>query len=120
VGVQLPHNSFFVGGKPTDGKFVRVTVDHIAMNWERGSGREKGYLEWLGGVLKERFEGRGWTLVYFLSSSFTLFLPLFNFYYSTCVNDKLILLAGNSTSQKAIGIIGVSRAWFLRRWGAKL
>jgi hypothetical protein len=90
------------------------------MNWERGSGREKGYLEWLGGVLKERFEGRGWTLVYFLSSSFTLFLPLFNFYYSTCVNDKLILLAGNSTSQKATGIIGVSRAWFLRRWGAKL
>jgi hypothetical protein len=116
VGVQLPHNSFFVGGKPTEGKFVRVTVDHIAMNWERGSGREKPYLEWLGGVLKERFEGRGWTLVcYFFPSP--LFLSL---YYSVCVNDRLILLAGNSTSQKATGIIGVSRAWFLRRWGAKL
>ena len=88
---QLPHNSFFVGGKPTDGKFVRVTVDHIAMNWERGSSREKPYLEWLGGVLKERFEGRGWTWVfvsYFHSSFFSL--PFFIFYYSVCVNDRPI------------------------------
>jgi hypothetical protein len=67
---QLPHGDFYVGGKPTEGKFVRVTIDHIAMNWERGSGREKakGYLEWLGGVLRERFEGRGWTLVSLYSS----------------------------------------------------
>jgi hypothetical protein len=93
VGVQLPHNSFFVGGKPTEGKFVRVTVDHIAMNWERGSSREKPYLEWLGGVLRERFEGRGWTLVFifFLPSSFhILSLSLFLYYYSVCVNDRLI------------------------------
>lgn len=58
---QLPHGSFFVGGKPTNGKFVRFTADHIAVNWKKDAKREKFYLDWLGGVFKERFEPKGWT-----------------------------------------------------------
>ncbi len=49
-----------MGGKPTDGKFVRLTVEHIAVNWNKDRKREKAYLDWLGGVLKERFEPKGW------------------------------------------------------------
>jgi len=60
---QLPHGSFFVGGEPTNGKFVRLTADHIAVNWdkEKDSKRAKSYLDWLGGVFKEQFEHKGWT-----------------------------------------------------------
>lgn len=60
---QLSHDSFFIGGKPTNGKFVRFTADHIAVNWdkEKDAKRAKRYLNWLGGVFKERFEPKGWT-----------------------------------------------------------
>jgi len=60
---QLPHGSFFMGGKPTDGNFVRFTADHIAVNWKKDSKRERSYLDWLGGVFKDRFEPKGWTWV---------------------------------------------------------
>ncbi|KUJ09473.1 uncharacterized protein LY89DRAFT_724452 [Mollisia scopiformis] len=66
---ELPHGSFFVGGKPTDGKFVRVTAEHIAVNWNKDSKREKAYLDWLGGVLKERFEPKGWTWEFSVTES---------------------------------------------------
>lgn len=57
---QIPNGSFFVSGKPTDGKFVRVSIEHIAVNWNQDHKKEKAYLDWFGGLLKERFEKRGW------------------------------------------------------------
>ncbi|CZR63112.1 uncharacterized protein PAC_13009 [Phialocephala subalpina] len=58
---ELPHGSFFVGSKPADGKFVRFHAEHIAVNWNEDRARANAYLDWLGGVLKERFEPKGWT-----------------------------------------------------------
>lgn len=57
---QVPQDSFFVGGKPVEGNFVRLTVEHIAIYWNKDRKREEAYLNWLGDVLKERFEHRGW------------------------------------------------------------
>lgn len=59
-GEQVPHGSFFMGGRPTEGKFVRLSIEHIAVNWKKDEKREKAYLDWVGAVLKERFEKRGW------------------------------------------------------------
>ncbi|KAN0089035.1 putative oxalocrotonate tautomerase [Hyaloscypha variabilis] len=67
---ELPHGSFFAGGKPADGKFVRFTADHIAINWGKDDDqRAKSYLEWLGGVFKERFEPKGWTWEFHVTAS---------------------------------------------------
>ncbi|PMD57885.1 uncharacterized protein K444DRAFT_533075 [Hyaloscypha bicolor E] len=68
---ELPHDSFFIGGKPTNGKFVRFTADHIAVNWdkEKDAKRAKRYLNWLGGVFKERFEPKGWTWEFHVTES---------------------------------------------------
>jgi hypothetical protein len=52
-----------VGGKPTNGKFIRLTVEHIAVSFSKILNREeqiKKHLEFIGDILKERFEGRGW------------------------------------------------------------
>ncbi|KAE9364947.1 hypothetical protein N431DRAFT_386903 [Stipitochalara longipes BDJ] len=68
---ELPHGSFFVGGKPTNGKFVRFTADHIAVNWdkEKDTKRANFYLDWLGGVFKDRFEPKGWTWEFHVTES---------------------------------------------------
>ncbi|KAF8860247.1 hypothetical protein BDZ45DRAFT_779965 [Acephala macrosclerotiorum] len=58
---ELPHGSFFVGSKPADGTFVRFHAEHIAVNWNKDKTKANAYLDWLGSVLKERFEPRGWT-----------------------------------------------------------
>lgn len=46
-------------GKATDGKLVRFTADHIYVNWNKNAAREKGYVEWLGEMFRQRLENRG-------------------------------------------------------------
>lgn len=57
---QLAPGSFFMGGKPTDGKFVRLVSEHIAVNWKDDVKRANQYLNLVGKGLKERFEPKGW------------------------------------------------------------
>jgi hypothetical protein len=62
--MQIPADSLFVGGKLTDGKFVRLVVDHIAVNWNESNktaSNAKSYLDFLGDTLRTRFEPKGWT-----------------------------------------------------------
>lgn len=95
--VQLPQGSFFVGGKPTDGKFVRFTADHIAVNFKKDTRRERLYLDWLGGVFKERFEPKGWTYV------LTSLGPM-------RMGANVIWIVGNSTLRRVIEIYGGFKA----------
>ncbi|KAF4627957.1 hypothetical protein G7Y89_g10199 [Cudoniella acicularis] len=62
---SIPEDSFFIGGELTKGKFVRLTLEHIAINFkdfgvERGDAMSKKFLAFVGEVLKERFEPKGW------------------------------------------------------------
>ncbi|TVY73189.1 hypothetical protein LSUE1_G006630, partial [Lachnellula suecica] len=61
---EIPEDSFFTGGKKTDGKFVRLSMEHIAVNLaqegEKGEQMTKTFLGFVGEVLRERFEHRGW------------------------------------------------------------
>ncbi|KAH7311833.1 putative oxalocrotonate tautomerase [Rhexocercosporidium sp. MPI-PUGE-AT-0058] len=66
---ELPHGSFFMGGKPTDGKFVRFTAEHIAMNFKEDLERANRYLDWVGQLFTERFEPRGWTWEFSVTES---------------------------------------------------
>ncbi|KAG4438456.1 hypothetical protein IFR05_006066 [Cadophora sp. M221] len=66
---ELPHGSFFMAGKPTNGKFVRFTAEHIAMNFKEDFERANRYLDWVGKIFKERFEPRGWTWEFSVTES---------------------------------------------------
>ncbi|TVY12991.1 hypothetical protein LARI1_G008446 [Lachnellula arida] len=61
---EIPEDSFFVAGEKTEGKFVRLTMEHIAVNFskegERGDQMTKTFLGFVGEVIKNRFESRGW------------------------------------------------------------
>lgn len=65
--LQVPEDSFFVGGEKTEGKFIRLTMEHIYVNFakegERGEAMTKTFLGFVGEVFKEKFEGRGWRSV---------------------------------------------------------
>ncbi|KAH8660949.1 putative oxalocrotonate tautomerase [Tricladium varicosporioides] len=65
---EIPDDSFFIGGLPTHGKFVRLTLEHIAINWPTSSGEThpqvKGFLDFIGDVMKEKFEPKGWRWEY--------------------------------------------------------
>jgi len=53
-----------MGGKPTDGRFVRLVIEHIAINWNESNktaSNPKDFLAFIGEVLKTRFEPKGWT-----------------------------------------------------------
>jgi hypothetical protein len=53
-----------MGGKVTDGKYVRLVIEHIAINWDENnktSSNPKDYLAFVGEILRERFEPKGWT-----------------------------------------------------------
>jgi hypothetical protein len=67
---QIPEDSFFAGGEKTEGKFVRLTMEHIAVNFaregERGEQMTETFLGFVGEEFKKRFEGRGWRYVLFL------------------------------------------------------
>jgi hypothetical protein len=61
---KIPADNFFVGGKVTDGKYVRLVIEHIAINWDENnktSSNPKDYLAFVGEILRERFEPKGWT-----------------------------------------------------------
>ncbi|KAK0105517.1 hypothetical protein ONS95_004122 [Cadophora gregata] len=58
---ELPATSFFLGGKPTSGTFIRFTAEHIAIHFNEDVARSNRYLDWVGKIFKERFEHRGWT-----------------------------------------------------------
>ena len=52
-----------MGGKVTNGKFVRLVIEHIAINWDENNkapSNPKDYLAFVGEVLRERFEPKGW------------------------------------------------------------
>ncbi|KAL2062508.1 hypothetical protein VTL71DRAFT_6774 [Oculimacula yallundae] len=66
---QLPPESFFVGGKPTNGTFVRFTAEHIAVNWNDDLKRANQYLEFVGNLFTEKFEPRGWTWEFSVTES---------------------------------------------------
>lgn len=65
-----------MAGKPTEGKFLRLTLEHIAVNWDEKNAKDmensKRFLDFIGGVLRERFEARGWRFVSFLSVYFAI------------------------------------------------
>ncbi|KAH6674705.1 putative oxalocrotonate tautomerase enzyme-domain-containing protein [Halenospora varia] len=65
---KIPGDSFFIGGLPTNGKFVRLTLEHIALNFPNTNGEThphaKGFLDFIGDVMKEKFESRGWRWEY--------------------------------------------------------
>lgn len=50
-----------MGGKPTDGKFVRFTAEHIAVNWNEDLKSAYKYLDFIGDLFEEKFGPRGWT-----------------------------------------------------------
>lgn len=59
---QIKNGSFFIGGHRTSSKFVRLTIEHIAVNWNGDPVREKAYLDWMGSVLRDSFgKKKGWT-----------------------------------------------------------
>ncbi|TVY40702.1 hypothetical protein LCER1_G009022 [Lachnellula cervina] len=60
---EIPEDSYFVGGVKTEGTFVRLTMEHIAINFDReekGDQMSKNFLAFVGEELKNRFESRGW------------------------------------------------------------
>lgn len=66
----MPEDSFFIAGELTQGKFVRLTMEHIAVNFakegERGEAMTKTFLPFIGEVFRERFEHRGWRYACFV------------------------------------------------------
>jgi hypothetical protein len=64
MGFKIPADSFFMGGKVTNSKFVRLVIEHIAVNWNESNktpSNPKDYLAFVGEVLKTRFDPKGWT-----------------------------------------------------------
>ncbi|CAG8975454.1 hypothetical protein HYALB_00004768 [Hymenoscyphus albidus] len=64
---ELPTDSFYMAGIPTDGKFLRLTIEHTAVNWDTNKPADltqsKRFLDFVGRVLQERFGERGWRFV---------------------------------------------------------
>ena len=48
----------------TNKKFVRLVIEHIAINWDENNkslSNPKDFLAFVGEVLREKFEPKGWT-----------------------------------------------------------
>lgn len=55
--VEVAKESFFIGGEPTD-KFVRITVQHIARQFENDE-QKKGFLDLYEGTIAPFIKERG-------------------------------------------------------------
>ena len=96
IPTQIKNGSFFIGAKRTHKRFVRLTIEHIAVNWNGDTAREKQYLDWMGGVLREAFGGRkGWSYVFFFFLSYfdVEFLGLNSFLTVLRLGDLYVVLS---------------------------
>ncbi|CZT52483.1 uncharacterized protein RSE6_13824 [Rhynchosporium secalis] len=66
---ELAPENFFVGGKPTNGTFVRFAAEHIAVNWNDDLERANQYLNFVGDLFTNNFEQRGWTWEFSVTES---------------------------------------------------
>ncbi|EPE35488.1 hypothetical protein GLAREA_11187 [Glarea lozoyensis ATCC 20868] len=65
---ELPAHDFYISERPNPGNFIRLTLEHIAVNWDEKNTQEleraNKFLDFVGEVLGDRFEGRGWMYEY--------------------------------------------------------
>ncbi|KAH7696574.1 hypothetical protein AAVH_36355, partial [Aphelenchoides avenae] len=55
--IEIPKSNFFIGAKPTD-KFVRITVQHIARQFENDE-QKKGFMDLYEGAIAPFIKERG-------------------------------------------------------------